>query len=52
MESIGRLDVQFLPDVDIACPDCDGSRYAPEANAIRRAPAHGDPGNGPPKRSR
>lgn len=25
------LDVQFLPDVDIVCPDCDGSRYAPEA---------------------
>ncbi|APT82822.1 excinuclease ABC subunit UvrA [Corynebacterium ammoniagenes] len=25
------LDVQFLPDLDIVCPDCDGSRYAPEA---------------------
>ena len=25
------LDVQFLPDVDIECPDCRGSRYAPEA---------------------
>ena len=23
------LDVQFLPDVDIVCPDYDGSRYAP-----------------------
>ena len=23
------LDVQFLPDVDIPCPDCDGTRYAP-----------------------
>src|SRR5690606_21667042 len=23
------LDVQFLPDVDIPCPDCGGSRYAP-----------------------
>ena len=22
------LDVQFLPDVDIPCPDCRGSRYA------------------------
>ena len=30
------LDVQFLPDVDIECPDCHGSRYAPEAWAIRR----------------
>lgn len=29
------LDVQFLPDVVIDCPDCHGSRYAPEANAIR-----------------
>ena len=25
------LDVQFLPDVDIPCPDCRGSRYAREA---------------------
>lgn len=31
------LDVQFLPDVTIECPDCCGSRYAPEAGAIRRA---------------
>jgi excinuclease ABC subunit A len=30
------LDVQFLPDVDIVCPECDGSRYAPEAGEIRR----------------
>ncbi|MEQ0558451.1 excinuclease ABC subunit UvrA [Amycolatopsis sp. NEAU-NG30] len=30
------LDVQFLPDVDIDCPDCGGSRYAPEAGRIRR----------------
>lgn len=26
------LDVQFLPDVDIACPDCHGTRYAPNAD--------------------
>ncbi|MBE6473502.1 MAG: excinuclease ABC subunit UvrA [Coriobacteriaceae bacterium] len=25
------LDVQFLPDVDIVCPDCRGSRYSSEA---------------------
>ena len=25
------LDVQFLPDVDIVCPDCRGSRYGEEA---------------------
>ena len=31
------LDVQFLPDVDIPCPDCHGSRYAKEAYFIRRA---------------
>ena len=30
------LDVQFLPDVDIPCPDCGGSRYCREAYEIRR----------------
>ena len=25
------LDVQFLPDVDIECPDCRGSRYSDDA---------------------
>ncbi|MFC5222107.1 excinuclease ABC subunit UvrA [Bifidobacterium leontopitheci] len=30
------LDVQFLPDVDIDCPDCRGSRYAAAASDIRR----------------
>ena len=30
------LDVQFLPDVDIPCPDCGGSRYAKAAYKIRR----------------
>ncbi len=30
------LDVQFLPDVDIPCPECKGSRYAKEAYAVRR----------------
>ncbi|RLP82985.1 ATP-binding cassette domain-containing protein [Mycetocola lacteus] len=30
------LDVQFLPDVDIDCPDCAGTRYAPLAQEIRR----------------
>lgn len=28
--------MQFLPDVDIICPGCSGSRYAPAADAIRR----------------
>lgn len=30
------LDVQFLPDVDIPCPDCHGSRYARKAFSIHR----------------
>ena len=29
------LDVQFLPDVDIPCPDCRGSRYDKTAYAVR-----------------
>ena len=29
------LDVQFLPDVDIPCPECRGSRYAKEAYSVR-----------------
>lgn len=29
------LDVQFLPDVNIPCPDCRGSRYAKEAYDIK-----------------
>lgn len=35
------LDVQFLPDVNITCPECRGSRYAPEANLV-----HYDAGGG------
>lgn len=30
------LDVQFLPDVDIDCPDCRGSRYGAAAAGVRR----------------
>ena len=29
------LDVQFLPDVDVPCPDCRGSRYAKNAESIK-----------------
>ena len=29
------LDVQFLPDVDIPCPECRGSRYGKDAKKIR-----------------
>lgn len=32
------LDVQFLPDVDIICPDCRGLRYAEAAQKIRYVP--------------
>ena len=30
------LDVQFLPDIDIVCPDCKGSRFAPRAREYTR----------------
>ncbi len=29
------LDVQFLPDVNIPCPDCRGSRYARAAYDVK-----------------
>ena len=29
------LDVQFLPDVEIPCPDCRGSRYSKQAEKIK-----------------
>ncbi|WAV92486.1 excinuclease ABC subunit UvrA [Oxalobacter aliiformigenes] len=29
------LDVQFLPDVDIPCPQCRGSRYAKDAGQVK-----------------
>ncbi len=40
------LDVQFLPDVDVVCPDCRGSRYAPQAYEVFRAPGKGSEGPG------
>ncbi|MBQ3701711.1 MAG: ATP-binding cassette domain-containing protein [Oscillospiraceae bacterium] len=36
------LDVQFLPDVDIPCPECRGSRYAKEAWQIRHVSRSGE----------
>lgn len=36
------LDVQFLPDVKIPCPDCRGSRYGKEAFEIRRKAKDGN----------
>ena len=35
------LDVQFLPDVDIDCPDCHGTRYSDEAGEITWEPKGG-----------
>ena len=36
------LDVQFLPDVDIPCPECRGSRYGKEAYLIRHVNKSGE----------
>lgn len=35
------LDVQFLPDVEIPCPDCGGTRYSRAADGIIRTNKHG-----------
>lgn len=35
------LDVQFLPDVEVECPDCRGSRYAAAAERVHRVGADG-----------
>ena len=38
------LDVQFLPDVDIPCPDCGGSRYSDIAWEVKRHTRRGPSG--------
>ena len=43
------LDVQFLPDVDIPCPDCRGSRYARAAYSIHRTRKHAEAGRSLPE---
>lgn len=35
------LDVQFLPDVEIPCPDCHGSRYSRLAESVKLDTLHG-----------
>ncbi|MCI2242592.1 excinuclease ABC subunit UvrA [Adlercreutzia faecimuris] len=40
------LDVQFLPDVDIPCPDCRGTRYGADAYAIQLMVEEGAPADG------
>ncbi len=39
------LDVQFLPDVEITCPDCGGSRYSKAAERIKRISGAGGGAN-------
>lgn len=36
-----NLDVQFLPDVEIPCPDCRGSRYCKDAAKVKYPAANG-----------
>ena len=36
------LDVQFLPDVDVPCPACHGTRYSKAAGQIRRVNKKGE----------
>ena len=36
-----NLDVQFLPDVEIPCPDCRGSRYGKDAAKVKYCAANG-----------
>ena len=36
------LDVQFLPDVDIPCPECRGARYAKVAGQVRYVNSSGE----------
>ena len=36
-----NLDVQFLPDVEIPCPDCRGSRYGKDAAKVKYQAANG-----------
>lgn len=43
------LDVQFLPDVDIPCPDCRGSRYARAAYSVHRTRKHAEAGRSLPE---
>ncbi len=45
-DGTGRItmDVQFLPYVEITCPECGGLRYAEAAGKIRRIPSEGEEG--------
>ena len=43
------LDIQFLPDVEIVCPDCGGSRYCKDAFRVGRPRKDGAPGETLPR---
>lgn len=43
------LDIQFLPDVDITCPNCGGSRYQKDAAALFRTRKDGTQGESLPR---
>ncbi len=40
------MDIQFLPDVEIVCPDCGGLRYSGEAEKFRYIPQKASAGDG------
>ena len=39
-----KIEMQFLSDIFIRCPDCDGRRYRPHILEIQLTPADGSPG--------
>jgi len=41
-----RIEMQFLSDVYLRCPDCDGRRYRSEVLEVKISPIHGQPGAG------
>ncbi len=45
------LDVQFLPDVEIVCPRCEGTRYGEVARGLRRVPHRSGRRRGPGTRA-
>jgi excinuclease ABC subunit A len=36
------MDVQFLPDVEIVCPDCGGTRYSKDAESVKKSFGNGE----------
>ncbi len=46
-----QIEMQFLSDVFIRCPDCDGRRYRPHILEVRIRPATGEGGGEAPARN-